>query len=220
MACSRFCTALAAVSLTGVGMPSEPAAAAVLAGTPPTGVTLAAFGPGENLPLTDLGRPVLTGVYTIGPGALNLFQTTSNGQGATLDLNGANLALPASNADFSLLFGLIPARATISLTPVTGVGPLPVTGNFAATGSRFTFQANLHLDDLSVFGFSLQGLIGPTCATSAPMTVTATSGGDPRSGAALTGTYAIPAFAGCAGADPVVSGGLSGPGNTINLKLG
>ncbi len=124
------------------------------------------------------------------------------------------------NADFSLLFGLVPARATVSFTPVDGAGPLPVTGNFSATGSTLTFRANMHLDDFSVFGFSLQGAIGPTCTTSVPVTVTATSSGDPRTGAALTGSYAIPAFAGCGFADATVSGALSLPGNTISMRLG
>lgn len=155
----------------------------------------------------------------IGPGTLDLSGTPGSGQGDTLDLSGANLALPPLNADFSLLFGLIPARTTLSLTPLQG-SSLPVTGNFSPTGSTLTFQATLHEDDFSLFGISLQQLIGPTCATSTPVTVTATSTGDPRTGAPLTGTYTIPAFTGCGAADPVVSGALSAPVNTINLKLG
>lgn len=162
----------------------------------------------------------LNATAPIGPGTLDLSATTPN-QDGSLGLTGAKLIIPPVNADFSLLFGLIPARETISLTPVdqTRGNGIPLTGTFSATGSTATFQANLHLDDFSVFGFSLQGLVGPTCATSTPVTVNLTSIGDPRAGAALTGTYTIPPFAGCGFADGAVSGSLSLPGNTIALTV-
>jgi len=162
----------------------------------------------------------LNATAPIGPGTLDLSATTPN-QDGSVGLAGAKLIIPPVNADFSLLFGLIPARETISLTPVdqTRGNGIPLTGTFSATGSTATFQANLHLDDFSVFGFSLQGLVGPTCATSTPVTVNLTSVGDPRAGAALTGTYTIPPFAGCGFADGAVSGSLSLPENTISLTV-
>jgi Arylsulfotransferase (ASST) len=151
-------------------------------------------------------------------GSLNVYGTTPTTGGVTV--TGADLTLPPANADYTLLFGLVPARATISLIPTDPkLGrTIPVTGTFASAGSTATFTADIHLDDYSIFGISLQGFFGAQCA-SMPVSFNLTSPGDARLGSPLTGTYTIPPFTGCNGAEPIVSGLLSGPGNTINLKL-
>jgi Arylsulfotransferase (ASST) len=166
---------------------------------------------------THLQLPNATAQFT--SGHLTMRATTPATGG--VNVTGADLVLSPANADYSLLFGLIPVRATISLTPVdpTLGRTIPLTGTFAVGGSTATFTANVHLDDFSVFGISLQGYFGTNCA-SMPVTFTTTSSGDARLGSELTGTYTIPPFTGCTGVEPVVSGLLSAPGNTISLKLG
>ncbi|MGZ4557934.1 MAG: arylsulfotransferase family protein [Mycobacteriaceae bacterium] len=165
---------------------------------------------------THLQLPNATAQFT--SGYLSVRATTPATGG--VNVTGADLALSPVNADYSLLFGLIPLRATISLTPVdpTLGRTIPLTGTFAVGGSTATFTANVHLDDFSAFGISLQGYFGTKCA-SMPVTFTTTSSGDARLGSELTGTYTIPPFAGCDGVESVVSSLLSAPGNTISLKL-
>ena len=154
----------------------------------------------------------------VGPGTFSVYASTPTEDGART-ITGADLTLPPVRADFLAFFGLIPAQAVISLRPVdqSRGNRIPLTGTFSPNGSTATVQATVHLDDLSILGFSLQGLFGPTCSTSAPVTVQLSANGDPQMGSPLTGTFAIPAFAGCGFADGAVTGLLSLPSNTISL---
>ncbi|GAB2922547.1 hypothetical protein GCM10027047_19720 [Rhodococcus aerolatus] len=128
--------------------------------------------------------------------------------------DGSTLSLPPVNADF-LLFGFAPSRATFAFDPATAI---PVTSSTSATGSTFSFTTKLRAADFTVGGFSLSGLLGPTCE-SGPISFSLSSTGDASQGSPLTGTYTIPPFTGCAGTDAGLTAVLSRPGNTISLTL-
>lgn len=150
----------------------------------------------------------------VGPGFLDLSGATTGSDG-TLTLAGSSVSLPPVTADF-LVFGFAPAQATLAFQPAAGV---PVTGRFGPGGSTLSFQTSLRAADFSIGGFSLSGLLGPTCTTSTPVTVTLTAAGDAREGSPLRGSYTIPPFTGCAGTDGGVTAVMSRPGNTLDLTL-
>ncbi|WP_127781708.1 arylsulfotransferase family protein [Rhodococcus sp. X156] len=190
-----------------------------------TALTLpASAGPVVRVQALDERGTVLgtSGTPVSGSTTLAALQATAPVGTGTLSTSpsGDSLQLPPVTADFSLLFGLVPARTTLSLRPTSNAQgtAIPVQASYSETGSTLSFQARLHLEDLSFFGFSVQPLIGSTCETTAPVTVTLTSSGDARLGSELTGSYAIPSFAGCGLADGLVSS-ISVPDNTLRLTL-
>lgn len=113
--------------------------------------------------------------------------------------------------------GLQVAIATIEQEPIG-----KATGSIDPTTHQITQtqKANLHIKDVSITGKGLINLVGKSCRTSTPVTMTLTGhqGGlfDPID---LTGTYDIPNFANCAGLTSIVNKQVAGPGNTIALKL-
>jgi hypothetical protein len=75
------------------------------------------------------------------------------------------------------------------------------------------------LDDVAVNEQPLD--VGPTCATAEPASLRL-EGPFELAQMRLTGVYAIPSFDGCQGRerlDPLLTGLISGPGNTIELTL-
>lgn len=107
--------------------------------------------------------------------------------------------------------------ATIAQEPVG-----PATGKVDSSTGMITQKQKvyLHIKDISPLGKGLINYVGPNCRTSVPveMTVTGKMNGlfDPIT---LTGTYEIPKFSNCGLMTDLVTKQVSGPGNTITLKL-
>lgn len=124
-----------------------------------------------------------------------------------------DLWLPPAPGYF-VVFGFVPSTARTDLIPVG-----EVTGTIEA--GRITTNARLHigLADLTVDGEPLD--VGPDCRTAAPASVDLQGPFD-LARIPLEGGYEIPAFTGCQGReplDPLTTGLVSGPGNTIELTL-
>lgn len=118
------------------------------------------------------------------------------------------------------LGGLQIGHATIAVEPVG-----KATGTIDATTHKVTQtqKAYLHIKDLSPAGHGLINLVGKNCKTSAPVEIpvsgTMKGGFDPIT---LSGNFTIPSFTGCGTGgtlNKLVTKQVSGPGNTITLKL-
>ncbi|NUT51520.1 MAG: hypothetical protein HOV94_30120 [Saccharothrix sp.] len=143
----------------------------------------------------------------IGPGRLD----------AELDLSSGTITgdlwLPPSDGYF-IVFGFVPTTARTEMIPVGKV-----------TGTIFDGQVNAHaevdikLGDVAVDRQPLD--VGPACVTAEPASLDV-FGPFEMTKMKLTGSYAIPTFGGCQGRerlDPLFTGLISGPGNTIELTL-
>ncbi|MEV8438031.1 hypothetical protein AB0425_11700 [Actinosynnema sp. NPDC051121] len=143
----------------------------------------------------------------IGPGRLD----------AELDLStGAitgDLWLPPSDGYF-IVFGFVPTTARTGMIPVG-----KVTGTISDGQVTANARVDIELGDVAVDGQPLD--VGPTCVTTEPASL-AVTGPFEMARMKLTGAYAIPTFGGCQGRerlDPLFTGLISGPGNTIELTL-
>lgn len=146
----------------------------------------------------------------LGPGKLT----------ATADLNTdtitANLKLPDATGSFKEL-GLIPVTATAQL-----INDGPTTGTIDPNTGAVTTTSLITMRIVSLTVAGIPQLVGDSCETSSPVSVTVTSqpGFNIIKGGNLAGTYTIPPFANCGLDTLLINLTLPGPGNTITLTLG
>ena len=146
----------------------------------------------------------------LGPGKLT----------ATADLNTdaitANLKLPNATGSFKEL-GLIPVTATAQL-----INDGPTTGTLDPNTGAVTTTSMITMKLVSLTVAGIPQLIGDSCETSTPVSVTVTSqpGFNIIKGGNLAGTYTIPPFANCGLDTLLINLTLPGSGNTITLTLG
>jgi hypothetical protein len=125
-------------------------------------------------------------------------------------------------------FGFVPIEATLEMIQV---GPMNIhTEGLSVPPFDFTVRAEAHLD-IHVISASVNGVpllnLGDNCHTVTPVN-TVLSGGTPDYvnillGGPLTGTLDIPAFTGCGTTEnlnPLFTGMVSGPGNTVKVTQG
>ncbi|WP_199440016.1 DUF6801 domain-containing protein [Umezawaea beigongshangensis] len=180
--------------------------------TDPTTTTTTAP-PNEPVRITyDVGGSTriakLNSDLPLGPGTL----------AAELDLLSGNftadLDLPESTGSFTL-FNLLPARATVEMTPLGRT-----TGTLADGAVTARSSVVIGLTDVRVLGVQV---VKPThrCRTTAPADIGLTSapGFDPITGGTLSGTYTIPRFESCGLVTPIVNSSIPGSGNTIGLTI-
>ncbi|HLX47712.1 MAG TPA: hypothetical protein VKS82_05230 [Streptosporangiaceae bacterium] len=146
----------------------------------------------------------------LGPGKLT----------ATADLNTdaitANLKLPDATGSFKEL-GLIPVTATAQL-----INDGPTTGTLDPNTGAVTTTSLITMRIVSLTVAGIPQLVGDSCETSSPVSVTVTSqpGFNIIKGGNLAGTYTIPPFANCGLDTLLINLTLPGQGNTITLTLG
>ncbi|QFZ21846.1 hypothetical protein [Saccharothrix syringae] len=124
-----------------------------------------------------------------------------------------DLTLPVADGYF-VVFGFVPTTAKTHMTPIG-----KVTGTIAAGDIRAHSEIDLRLDDVAVNAQPLG--VGPACRAAQPLSLDV-SGPFDLMATVLKGTYDIPAFGGCQDRerlDPLMTGLVSGPGNTIELTL-
>jgi hypothetical protein len=143
----------------------------------------------------------------IGPGTLQ----------AEIDLvNGTitgELRLPPSDGYF-VVFGFVPTTARTDLIPVARV-----TGTIKDGDVKANAKLDIALGEVAVNGQPLD--VGPACRTVEPASIDL-EGPFELAKMRMKGVYAIPPFGGCQGRerlDPLLTGLISGPGNTIDLTL-
>jgi hypothetical protein len=201
----------------GVRAVTVPAAVGLLAAAAITAIPAAASA-GTSVTVsypvggsTYLKAPATT--VSLGPGALRTTLDLSNG------ILTASLNLPPAQVSFKE-FGLIPVSATTEFIQ-QGATTGKVNLNTGAVTSTSTII--LKITSMSVAGLPVP--VGKSCESATPAVITLKSqpGFSVVSGGKLTGTYTIPAFAGCGPAGlltPVINQSVAGPGNTIALTLG
>ncbi len=147
----------------------------------------------------------------LGPG--KLASTLNAGTGkltATLTLPDATLSYKQS--------GLIPVTA---VTRFINDGPTTGTLNLNTGAVKTTSKITLRIVSLTVAGLPVP--VGNSCQSATPAVVKVTSqkGFNVLDGGNLAGTYTIPKFANCGLlTTPVINQTVTGPGNTITLRLG
>ncbi|GLY43746.1 hypothetical protein Amsp01_097690 [Amycolatopsis sp. NBRC 101858] len=157
------------------------------------------------------------GSMALGPGTLDGALIIDD-QTGSVGLR-ANLSLPPSQADISLVSGIFRIKAKVKITP-TG----PATGTIADATLTTHAQANMEIYDIWA------GLIVPvipiptvpgSCKASKPLDLDLSAKDVDIFGPKITvtGTYTIPEFKNCFIADLALGALISGPGNTISLDL-
>ncbi|MEU4745521.1 hypothetical protein AB0G02_34360 [Actinosynnema sp. NPDC023658] len=124
-----------------------------------------------------------------------------------------DLTLPPSDGYF-IAFGFVPTTARTELVPVG-----KTTGTIKEGRVKANAKVVIKLGDVAVNGQPLD--VGPACQTTEPASIDL-EGPFQLDKMQLTGVYSIPPFAGCRGReplDPLFTGLISGPGNTIDLTL-
>ncbi|CAM5367672.1 hypothetical protein SALBM135S_08525 [Streptomyces alboniger] len=128
--------------------------------------------------------------------------------------------LPDTEATF-LTFGFQPTTAKVRFEPdpativnIIRPGRPPVT--------RVGYRQHLRLYDVRVNGVPLD--VGPRCRTSRPVETELTGSYPVSEGGLLQGELDIPALEGCGAdgedLDALLSGAVSGPGNTLKIRQG
>jgi hypothetical protein len=145
----------------------------------------------------------------LGPGSLALVLDTTN---STLT---ATLSLPAATVSATVL-GLPVTATTAFIQDGAATGTADLTTNSVQTTARETLQVT----SLKIAGVPIG--VGKSCETVAPASISVASqpGFNVLSGGTLAGTYAIPRFAHCGLATPLLNLTIPGGGNTISLVLG
>ena len=150
----------------------------------------------------------------LGPGTLagNLLVNDETGE---VGLN-ADLSLPPSQADISLVSGLLKIKATVRVVPLG-----PATGTLADGTLTTHALANMEISNIVVGLFVPIIPLPGTCKTKTPIDlnlvakdIDITSPSIP-----VTGEYTIPEFNNCFITDIALGALVSGPGNTISLNL-
>lgn len=131
---------------------------------------------------------------------------------ARVDVNG-KLSLPPATGTVGLVgIGLANATFTILQTkPVTG------TVNTLSWWMRATSIFNIHVDSVTPQGTDVN-LVGPSCETSEPVTLSFAGKVAPFGGT-VAGTYAIPPLKNCGALTAVLNAVMAGPGNTFTARM-
>jgi hypothetical protein len=198
-----------AVLIAGLG--AAPALAAPLA---PAGQATAAAPADSTLSAT---YPVtgsthiqkLNATVPLGPGSLAVTLDTTN---STLT---ATLNLPPATVSATVL-GLPVTATTAFIQDGTATGTADLSTNSVQTTAKETLQ----ITSLKVAGVPLP--VGRSCESIVPASISVASqpGFNVLFGGTLAGTYAIPLFAHCGLATPLLNLTIPGGGNTISLTLG
>ncbi|MGO1053529.1 DUF6801 domain-containing protein [Crossiella sp. CA198] len=130
-----------------------------------------------------------------------------------------DLTLPPSQGYF-VLFKFVPNNSVIEFEPVGQVEGIIERGQVKATSKMF-----LKLKNVKVGGVPLD--VGPNCKTVEPAVINLISATPPppflpTRPTPMTATYTIPPYANCGVTEPLdslLTGLISGPGNTLNLNL-
>lgn len=153
----------------------------------------------------------LNSTVSLGPGTLT----------STVDLNtsavtSSTLSLPPATGSFKE-FGFIPVTAT---TAFVQDGNATGTVSLSKNTVSVTTQVTMQLTGLKVA--SVPVLIGKSCQTSTPATITVSSqqGFSVLNGGTVAGTYTIPKFSHCGLGTLLINLTIPGSGNTISLTLG
>jgi hypothetical protein len=143
----------------------------------------------------------------IGPGTLDAEIDLGNGT-----ITG-DLWLPPAHGYF-IVFGFVPTTARVDLVPVGKVTGVIKDGTVTANT-----KVDITLGEVAVDRQPLD--VGPACRTAEPASIDLTGPFDLNL-IPMRGGYTIPPFAGCVGRerlDPLITGLISGPDNTIDVKL-
>ena len=125
-----------------------------------------------------------------------------------------NLTLPPASTTVSLA-GIGLAKATFELSPVK-----PVIGHVTLKTLAVTATAQFNVLVTSLEPLSLPlNLVGNTCGTSQPVSVTFSGKFSLSSNSAFTGTYTIPPLSRCGLTTPVLNLVIPGPGNVFNASF-
>ncbi|HEV3213560.1 MAG TPA: hypothetical protein VGZ03_09220 [Acidimicrobiales bacterium] len=126
----------------------------------------------------------------------------------------AKLALPPASSTTSLAgIGLV--KATFSVVPTKKVmGKV----DFVKTTITSTSVFNIHVDSLTPVGTSVN-LVGNTCQTSQPITMTLTGPFVAIGDMTFSSTYTIPQFANCGAGTTALNALVAGPGNTFTATF-
>jgi len=153
----------------------------------------------------------LNSTVSLGPGTLT----------STVDLNtsavtSSTLSLPPATGSFKEL-GFIPVTAT---TAFVQDGNATGTVSLSKNTVSVTTQVTMQLTSLKIAGVPV--LIGKSCQTSTPATITVSSqpGFNVLNGGTVAGTYTIPKFSHCGLGTLLINLTIPGSGNTISLTLG
>ena len=130
----------------------------------------------------------------------------------------ADLSLPPSQANISLVSGLFKIKATVKVVPLG-----PATGTLADATLTTHAKANMEISNIWV------GLLAPviplptipgSCKTKTPIELNLVAKDiDIFSPITVSADYTIPEFTNCWIADIALGAMVSGPGNKINLTL-
>lgn len=147
------------------------------------------------------------------------FHAVLSGAGTAAPMKG-ELTLPPTEAYF-VTFGFMPVTSTVTLQPTGATGTVDVELPKANIETDLSFY--IKLSDVRVDGVPLD--VGTNCRTMDPVrvhlagSVYLTAGSPP---APLRATFTIPPFSGCGTSEdlnPLMTGLVSGPGNTMSTKL-
>jgi len=210
----RRSAAILAAGATAVlvaGLSAAPALAAPLARTgqaaaaAPADSTLSATYPVTGS--THIQK--LNATVPLGPGSLAVtLDTTTSALTATLNLPPATVS--------ATVLGLPVTATTAFIQDGTATGTADLSTNSVQTTAKETLQ----ITSLKVAGVPLP--VGRSCETIVPAAISVASqpGFNVLFGGTLAGTYAIPLFAHCGLATPLLNLTIPGGGNTISLTLG
>lgn len=136
----------------------------------------------------------------------------------SIDLNTAtmtgNLTLPPASTTVSVA-GIGLATATFELSPVK-----PVVGkvNFSTFAVTATAEFNVLVTSVKPLFLPLN-LVGNSCGTSQPVTVTFSGTFSLTAKSTFSGTYTIPPLSHCGLATPALNVVIPGPGNVFNASF-
>jgi hypothetical protein len=130
---------------------------------------------------------------------------------STTKLTGT-ITLPPAKAPFKVA-GLPLATATFKITEVE-----PVTGNLDLNTLVVTATSvfNIQIVSVSPIGLPSVNLVGNSCVTSKPVSVTMSG---PFSSGRFSGTYTIPPLKNCGASTTVLNQVVPGPGNTFTAVV-
>jgi hypothetical protein len=151
----------------------------------------------------------LNATVPLGPGSLAVtLDTTTSALTATLNLPPAAVS--------ATVLGLPVTATTAFIQDGTATG----TADLAANSVQTTAKETLQITSLKVAGVPLP--VGRSCESIVPASISVASqpGFNVLFGGTLAGTYAIPLFAHCGLATPLLNLTIPGGGNTISLTLG
>lgn len=150
----------------------------------------------------------------VGPGRLDgQFVIVPGSNPLRVEITG-DLGLPPADSYF-ITFGFMPATATITVISTAPVQSVLQNGTLTAT-TRLAFA----LSNSKVHGMPLD--VGPNCRSDEVTIVQSGPFSSPLSTGTISGTFTIPPFHHCGvteNLDPLFTGLVSGPGNTLRTML-